>query len=68
MRADAVRNRERLMDVAREAFVRDGVDTSLEEIARLWEGDVRCEPKLDPGARVREMEGWREALQRVRSH
>jgi AcrR family transcriptional regulator len=34
LRADAVRNRERLVDVAREAFEQDGVDTSLEEIAR----------------------------------
>jgi AcrR family transcriptional regulator len=34
VRADALRNRERLMDVAQEAFARDGVDTSLEEIAR----------------------------------
>jgi len=44
-----------------------GVYSSLEEIARLWEGDVRCEPKLDSGTRGREMEGWREALKRVRS-
>jgi glycerol kinase len=44
-----------------------GVYGSLDEIARLWEGDVRCEPKLDPAARSKEMEGWREALQRVRS-
>jgi AcrR family transcriptional regulator len=34
VRADALRNRERLVDVAQEAFARDGVDTSLEEIAR----------------------------------
>ena len=34
MRADALRNRERLVDVAQVAFARDGVDTSLEEIAR----------------------------------
>jgi glycerol kinase len=45
-----------------------GVYGSLEDIAHLWEGDVRCEPKLDPAARSKEMEGWREALQRVRSH
>ncbi|MDB6157378.1 MAG: glycerol kinase [Gammaproteobacteria bacterium] len=44
-----------------------GVYGSLEDIARLWEGDVRCEPKLDPAARSKEMESWREALQRVRS-
>jgi glycerol kinase len=42
-----------------------GLYSSLEEIARLWEGDVRCEPKLDSAARKREMAGWREALKRV---
>jgi len=35
MRADASRNRERLLEVAAEAFARDGVDTSLEDIARV---------------------------------
>ena len=40
---------------------------SLQEIASLWEGDVRCEPKLDSATRAREMKGWREALERVRS-
>jgi glycerol kinase len=44
-----------------------GIYTSLQEIAHLWEGDVRCEPKLDLAARTREMKGWREALKRVRS-
>jgi glycerol kinase len=44
-----------------------GVYGSLQDIARLWESDVRCEPKLDTEAREREMAGWREALQRVRS-
>lgn len=34
LRADAVRNRELLLGVAREAFAADGVDVSLEEIAR----------------------------------
>ena len=34
MRADARRNRERLIEVATEAFDRDGADASLEEIAR----------------------------------
>jgi glycerol kinase len=44
-----------------------GIYASLDEIAQLWEGDVRCEPRLDSAARVREMEGWRDALKRVRS-
>ncbi|HVV76508.1 MAG TPA: helix-turn-helix domain-containing protein [Mycobacteriales bacterium] len=34
MRADARRNRDRLVEVAAAAFARDGIDTSLEEIAR----------------------------------
>jgi glycerol kinase len=44
-----------------------GVYGSLEDIARLWESDVRCEPKLEAAAREQEMKGWRQALQRVRS-
>jgi AcrR family transcriptional regulator len=34
MRADARRNRERLLQAAADAFARDGADASLEEIAR----------------------------------
>ncbi|MFL6113070.1 MAG: TetR/AcrR family transcriptional regulator [Catenulispora sp.] len=34
MRADALRNRERLVEVAQAAFATNGIDTSLEEIAR----------------------------------
>ena len=33
-RADAQRNRERILDVAKEAFARDGANTSLDDIAR----------------------------------
>jgi AcrR family transcriptional regulator len=33
-RADAQRNRERLLEVAKEAFTRSGVDTSLDDIAK----------------------------------
>jgi glycerol kinase len=44
-----------------------GIYRSLQDIAGLWEGDVRCEPKLDPRAREQEMAGWRAALARVRS-
>ena len=44
-----------------------GVYSSLQDIARLWQSDVRCEPKLEAAAREREMAGWRAALQRVRS-
>lgn len=34
LRADAQRNRDKLVEVAVAAFARDGIDTSLEEIAR----------------------------------
>jgi glycerol kinase len=44
-----------------------GIYGSLQDIAGLWEGDVRCEPNLDPKARAAEMAGWRAALARVRS-
>ena len=44
-----------------------GVYTSLDDIARLWQGDVRCEPKMEATAREREIDGWRAALKRVRS-
>jgi glycerol kinase len=44
-----------------------GIYSSLDDIAGLWEGDVRCEPKLDPAIRAKEMAGWREALQRIRA-
>ena len=44
-----------------------GIYASLDDIARLWEGNIRCEPKLDSATRGREMEGWRAALKRVRS-
>ncbi len=44
-----------------------GIYSSLQDIARLWEPAIRCEPSLAPQAREREMMGWREALKRVRS-
>lgn len=34
LRADAARNRDRLLEIAREAFGRDGAEASLDEIAR----------------------------------
>ena len=34
LRADAQRNRERILEVAKEAFTRDGATTSLDDIVR----------------------------------
>jgi glycerol kinase len=44
-----------------------GVYGSLDEIARLWEADARCEPQLDCASRERELAGWRAAVKRVRT-
>lgn len=49
------------------AGVGAGLFSSLEDVARLWQPDVRCEPAMDRKARERELSGWRTALQRVRS-
>ncbi|MEK6398826.1 MAG: TetR/AcrR family transcriptional regulator [Terriglobus sp.] len=35
VRADALRNRERILDVAKDVFTRDGASASLDEIARV---------------------------------
>ncbi|MDR3724800.1 MAG: TetR/AcrR family transcriptional regulator [Terracidiphilus sp.] len=37
LRTDALRNRERILEVAKHAFTRSGVDASLDEIAKLAE-------------------------------
>ncbi|MDB6043479.1 MAG: glycerol kinase [Gammaproteobacteria bacterium] len=44
-----------------------GVFHSLDDIARLWEADARCEPRMDAATRERELAGWRDAVQRVRT-
>lgn len=49
------------------AGIGQGIYGSLQDIARMWEGDVRCEPRMDATARESELAGWREALARVRS-
>jgi glycerol kinase len=49
------------------AGVGHGLFASLDEVARLWQPDIHCEPELDPHARELEMSGWRAALQRVRT-
>jgi glycerol kinase len=44
-----------------------GMYRSLEDVARLWEADARCEPHVDAHARERELAGWRAAVRRVRT-
>jgi len=45
-----------------------GLFGSLSEIAQLWKTDKRCEPALDPQMREAEIAGWRDAVNRVRTH
>jgi glycerol kinase len=44
-----------------------GIYRSLADIARLWQADARCEPRLDAGARRLELQGWESAVRRARS-
>ncbi len=44
-----------------------GIYSSLQEVAGLWQQDVRCEPSMNEEARDAEMSGWRAALRRVRT-
>jgi glycerol kinase len=44
-----------------------GLFRSLEEIAALWEADVRCQPGINDAQRAAEMRGWQKAVRRVRS-
>jgi len=44
-----------------------GVIASADAIATLWKRDSLFEPTMDTGLRARLLEGWREAVTRVRS-
>jgi glycerol kinase len=44
-----------------------GAYRSLDDVAKLWKPELRCEPQLPEEARRREMEGWRAAVARARS-
>ena len=44
-----------------------GIYPSLADIARLWQPDARCEPRLDADVRRLELQGWEAAVRRARS-
>jgi len=44
-----------------------GIYRSVADIARLWQPDVRCEPRLDAARRTLELQGWESAVRRVRA-
>src|SRR5580693_5932876 len=56
-RADAKRNRERILEVAKEAFARDGANTSLDDIAK--------QAQVGPGTLYRHFPTREELLQSV---
>ena len=45
-----------------------GVYGSLNDLAGLWQPDLKCEPRLDASVRDREIAGWRDAVRRARSN
>ncbi len=49
------------------AGLASGVYSSVDELARLWKSDARCEPRLDSATRERQLAGWREAVRRART-
>ncbi|MGI9301984.1 MAG: FGGY-family carbohydrate kinase, partial [Gammaproteobacteria bacterium] len=49
------------------AGLQTGVFASLDEIAGHWQRDARFEPKLDDTARRSLVQGWEDAVARVRS-
>jgi AcrR family transcriptional regulator len=57
LRADAQRNRERIVEVAKEAFTRSGADVSLDEIAK--------QAGVGPGTLYRHFSGREELLKAV---
>ncbi len=42
-----------------------GIFASLEAIRALWRAEASFEPRLEPRARARELDGWRAAVRRV---
>jgi glycerol kinase len=44
-----------------------GMFRSLQEVAALWQAELRCEPQLDPSLREKQLMGWRDAVARTRS-
>ncbi len=43
-----------------------GLYGSLADLARLWQPDARCEPRLDANMRNLELQGWEQAVRRAR--
>jgi len=44
-----------------------GVVDSLENLGRLWQRDALFEPAMDAARRDQLLEGWNDAVRRVRS-
>jgi glycerol kinase len=44
-----------------------GIVPSLSDIGRLWQCDARFDPSMDSALRTRLLEGWRDAVVRVRT-
>jgi glycerol kinase len=44
-----------------------GIHDSLRDVAKIWQTELRCEPGLESSVRRRQIDGWRDAIKRVRT-
>jgi glycerol kinase len=44
-----------------------GMFRSLQDVAALWQPELRCEPQLDRALRQQQLMGWRDAVARTRT-
>jgi len=49
------------------AAIGHGIHRSLQEVASLWQPELRCEPSLDSASRELQIAGWRDAVRRART-
>ena len=55
------------LGAARLAGLQLGAFSELDELADAWRCDIACQPAMDPRLRQRAVEGWEQAVGRVRS-
>jgi glycerol kinase len=49
------------------AAIGQGIFRGLEDVASVWQSELKCDPALDQEQRARQIAGWREAVRRVRT-
>ena len=49
------------------AAIGHGIHASLQDVANIWQAELRCEPELESSLRQQQIDGWRDAVKRVRT-